>query len=249
MSTNQNGAITFEGKLGNIVGIRGKNGKTHVRLFVKPSNPQTEKQIKARVRMTIAGQLSKITPASALVGFKGSKSERRTKFMRNIILNSSADINPGGGGYHATLPPTSLKFSEGQVYPMEVKAEKTSDVIPGVKVTLAENEKTRLTNDGIESIAIVFVWSDIDDVYRSVKIKTQLVDVMDTTGVTDTNLNNKVNIYTIPIAPSASGNRAKYVAAVERIDSEGYSAVAELLMDDSISLGESNYATTFDMGK
>lgn len=249
MSTNQNGAITFEGKLGNIVGVRGKNGKTHVRLFVKPSNPQTEKQIKARVKMSLAGQLSKITPASALVGFKGSKSERRTKFMRNIILNSTASVNPGGDGYNVTLPPIDLKFSEGQVYPMEVKAEKTSDVLPGVKVTLAANEKTRLTNDGIKSIAFVFVWSDINDIYRSVKIKTQLVDVMDTDGVTDTNLNNKVNIYTIPIMPSDSGNRAKYVAAVERIESEGYSAVAELLMDESISLGESNYATTFNTGE
>lgn len=80
------------GKVGGVVYYY-RNGKQTQRLLVTPSNPKTTAQQATRLKMAFAGRLSRVVPAAALEGFGGSRTDRRSFFNSNLLINSVVSEN------------------------------------------------------------------------------------------------------------------------------------------------------------
>lgn len=225
-----NSVFTFTGKVDNTVGMTGQNGETYLRKFKKPVNPNTADQIVARTKMSLAGQLSKITPASAIIGISGgSKGLRRQRFVRIIVRNAAMQAN------NAELEPQKLVFSEG------VDAPITLTVTPVTEGT-AKGFKAEVSTwpDGVSGALVVFVWSE-KGVYKCVDVKAVSVD---SPSAQSLNLSEKCNIYTIPMLQADGASRADYLEGVNRITNEGYAVATSLISNGIANLGQSRYATT-----
>ena len=79
----------MSGKVGNVVYYT-RNGEQLMRVYVKkPSDPKSQAQTNQRLKVVLAGRLSKIVPYEAIEGFVGPKSVRRSSFLRNVTLGAS----------------------------------------------------------------------------------------------------------------------------------------------------------------
>lgn len=105
--------------VGLIGSLRGKIGNTvfyvnqgiQVARVYQPvvSNPNTPLQIQQRAKMSLAGQLSSVTPAAALMGLKGeNKRDRRGEFVRLVVKSATYANNK------ASLADNALVLSEGR---------------------------------------------------------------------------------------------------------------------------------------
>lgn len=95
------------GKVGNVV-FYTRNGVQVARVYVKhPNNPKSTAQTGQRMKMALAGRLSSIVPYAAIEGLGGGKSERRSRFMSNLLLKSSVNGNVAG------VNESDVVFSEG----------------------------------------------------------------------------------------------------------------------------------------
>lgn len=85
------------GKVGNVVYFV-RNGQQLMRVYVpKPANPKSTAQSVQRLKFALAGKLSSVVPREALEGFGGSRTERRGKFIREVVhgatvLNGIASV-------------------------------------------------------------------------------------------------------------------------------------------------------------
>lgn len=52
------------------------------------TNPRSEAQLEQRAKFALMSRLSSLTPDAAIIGFGGSKANRRAKFTSNIIRNA-----------------------------------------------------------------------------------------------------------------------------------------------------------------
>lgn len=101
------GGVT--GKVGNWV-FYYRNGKYVAREYIsKINNPKSERQVKQRLKMALAGRLSSIVPFAALEGMGGTKSDRRSAFMSNLLMNISSD------GSKASVNGSDVIFSVGEM--------------------------------------------------------------------------------------------------------------------------------------
>lgn len=97
----------ISGKVGNVVYYY-RNGVQVARVYVpNPGNPKSAGQTAQRLRMALTGRLSKIVPDAAIEGFDGSKTERRSKFNSNVLLNSAVENG------RASILFQGMVFSEG----------------------------------------------------------------------------------------------------------------------------------------
>lgn len=82
------GGIT--GKVGSMV-FYYRDGKYIARQYIpNPSNPKSVRQVIQRLKFSLAGKLSSIVPYAAIEGMGGgSKTGRRSAFMKNVLLNST----------------------------------------------------------------------------------------------------------------------------------------------------------------
>lgn len=105
---------TGSGRLGNAVLSKGDNGQTNARTYQSQvRNPRTIDQRKQRAKMNLAGQISKLVPASALVGFhQGSNRNNRSAFVSSL-LNACTVATDSNGDYQATLVPDKVRFAFG----------------------------------------------------------------------------------------------------------------------------------------
>lgn len=96
------------GKVGNVVYYI-RNGVQTVRVYVpNPNNPKSSGQNAARLRMALAGKLSSVVPAEAILGLNGmGKSGRRSRFLRLLM----GGVTVAGGT--ASVPDGGVVFSEG----------------------------------------------------------------------------------------------------------------------------------------
>lgn len=232
--------IKFTGNLDGIVGMKGTNGKTYIRKNVKPTDPKTTAQVETRTKVSLAGQISKLTPASAIVGLSGGKRERRNRFMKLLLKNMAIINSSDNGAKVAILPPEKLIFSEGRDFPVSVQINSATGA-RGVTVTMASGEVSRLLEAGIEDAIFIFVWSE-DDIYRYIDVKSKKIEFLANEGVTSRNLFEKCNVYVIPVLPVDGGTRADYLEGVERMENEGYSVAAELIAQNAIALGQSAFS-------
>ncbi len=235
--------IKFTGNLDGMVGMKGAKGQTYIRKNVKPADPKTQAQVQTRNKVSLAGQISKLTPKEAIIGMGGSTRERRNNFMKNIIRNTATDLV--GGQSNATLQPQALVFSTGRDFPVEVNITSVSGVARGVSVSISASEETRLTAAGVRALMIIFVWSDENDIYKFIDVKTSKTELMvGEQGVVSTNLNSKCNVYVIPLLPIDGAASAAYEEGVGRIETEGYGVIAELSSKGTIALGQSSFRGT-----
>ena len=85
-----------------------RNGQYVAREYIaKPTNPKSAAQNVQRLKMVLAGRLTKIVPDAALEGFNGTKQDRRSAFNSGVLLNSSVT------GGSASIPFGGVLFSEG----------------------------------------------------------------------------------------------------------------------------------------
>ena len=100
---------SMSGKVGNVV-YYVSNGQQLMRVYVpSPRNPQSKGQTDQRLKMVLAGRLSKIVPPEALEGLASGKSERRRIFNRNVI--DMATVTGGQAGISAG----DILFSDGSL--------------------------------------------------------------------------------------------------------------------------------------
>ena len=86
----------ISGKVGNVV-FYTRNGVQVTRVYVRnPSNPKTAAQTGQRLKMALAGRLSSIVPYAAIEGFGGTKTDRRSKFLKNTLLATSYEASRAG---------------------------------------------------------------------------------------------------------------------------------------------------------
>ena len=97
------------GKVGNVV-YYVRNGVQTMRVYnPKPANPKTEGQNAARLKMVLAGRLSKIVPDAAIEGFGGSRQDRRSAFNSNVLTGA---VVSGG---RASIAYGDVVFSRGSL--------------------------------------------------------------------------------------------------------------------------------------
>lgn len=236
--------IKFTGNLDGMVGMKGANGQTYIRKNVKPADPKTTAQVETRTKVSLAGQISKLTPKAAIIGMGGSTRERRNSFMKNILRK--ATIETSDGTSEAFLTPENLVFSVGRDFPVNITVVSATGVARGVRVTITDSERERLDGAGVSAVMLVFVWADNDNYYRFIDVKTTNTSAL-VGGVTSLNLNAKCNVYVIPLLPADGASRVAYEEGVSRISSageneNGYNALAQLSSNGTIALGQSRFS-------
>lgn len=101
------GGVT--GKIGSMV-FYYRNGKYVAREYIRhPNNPKSELQRVQRLKMALAGRISGVVPYAAIEGFSGSRTDRRSRFMSNLILSSTVN------GMQASVRYEDVVFSEGSL--------------------------------------------------------------------------------------------------------------------------------------
>lgn len=235
--------IKFTGNLDGMVGMKGANGETYLRKNVKPANPRTEAQVEVRTKMSLAGQLSKLTPPSAIIGLGGSKRERRNRFMKIIMKNAVVNTNVQGlvNASTASIEPEELVFSEGIGMQVPVTIANAEGTARGLKATISAETLNMLDDHNVKALMVIFVWSD-NDVYRYVDVKTTSTTEMQTNGVVSLNLSAKANVYVIPLIPTEAGVSSKYFEGVTIYNDNGYKVVNEALTSGYATLGQSVYS-------
>lgn len=103
------------GKVGNVV-YAVSNGVQIARVYQpNVANPKTKGQTDQRLKVALAGRLSKIVDKAALVGFLGNARQRRGKFIANVVKNASVALVDGVSTAKVALQ--NIAFSEGNLEP------------------------------------------------------------------------------------------------------------------------------------
>lgn len=234
----QIGIFPFSGKVDNAVGMKGEDGKSYFRKLVTPKNPNTPGQIDARVKMSLAGQLSKITPKSAIFGMGATARKRRANFTGNIARN--AETSTVDGVTTARLAPADLKFSDGV----------GRDISSVLTAAFANNVLTVTASEmpeNIDAIVVVGVFShDRTGNYNAVDVKTITRTNL---SVTMNSTEQVANVYYIPVLQSEGASRASYERAIANIEAtNSYSTQAEVLTSGVFDYAASQYLQSVSQG-
>lgn len=233
------GILQFSGKLGQAVGMKGAKGENYARVNVKPANPQTEDQVKQRVKMSLAGQMSKMTPADLIIGLGASKRDRRSAFIANIARNA-VNTSDGQGGIMAKINPANVIFSEGVYTPVE-----------NVTVTYDGNAVTAAfggTNlpDGVAGYLVIATIADNEGRVR--QIDGDMITDTHRTAVIN-GAGASANVYYVPVVRNAGTDNATYEHAVTRLNADNnYSTAAKLSSKGSLSYAASAFDNNYTPG-
>lgn len=231
-----NSIITFVGKMDNVVGMKGDNGETYARKLVKPLNPRTEDQIDQRLSVSLAGQISKLTPAGAIVGMKGAnKRQRRANFMKNIIKSATVTPeNDGNGSRQAWIDEEQLILSEG----LAARVPTMTAALSGSTVTVTASQ---WPTDGILAGVLLVVYGIENGIYVSCAAGTLGIgdsSVQVNLPRVDTTANFAARCYAIPLLPAPGRAASDY--------EEGVLSVTD---NDFAVHYEGSASSTFDYGR
>lgn len=233
------GILQFSGKLGQAVGMKGAKGENYARVNVKPANPQTEDQVKQRVKMSLAGQMSKMTPADLIMGLGASKRDRRSAFTANIARNA-VNTSDGQGGIMAKINPADVLFSEGVYCPVE----NVTVTYDGTAVTAAFGG-TNLP-DGVAGYLVIATIADNEGRVR--QIDGDMITDSHRTAVIN-GAGASANVYYVPVVRNAGADNATYEHAVQRLNADNnYSTVAKLSSKGSLSYAASEFDDNYTPG-
>lgn len=226
------GLFQFSGKLGQTVGLKGANGENYVRILTKPTNKSSQAQVDSRVKMTLAGLLSKLTSQDLIIGMGNTTRNRRNRFTSNIARGASVTTDATDGTVRAQLAPEDLIFSEGRL--LEIP-EGLSTTYNGTSLSVNFN------GDLPEGTAALLVIGAFSNGNEYIKIDGALI--------TDSQKNisipggaEAVNVYAIPIVRAENVSNTTYQRVVEDIDaSNDYAAVASAALAGNLYYGASVY--------
>ena len=232
-----NSIISFTGKTGEVVGMKGQEGQTYLRKMAVPANPRTQNQIEQRLKMSLAGQLSKMVSKDLIYGMGTSTRSRRSNFTANIVRSADIDIL-ATGEMKASLLPNRLMFSDGIKYPISgVTATLTTAGV--LTATIAE-----LPVD-VAAIIVVGVFAQArGNEYQAVKAATLTSSQLSVTinGGVNAAL---ANIYLIPVLRADGATSADFQRAVNNIESnDGYEAIVATQSAGVLNYAASQYNST-----
>lgn len=233
-----NSTFSFTGKVGEAVGMKGMNGETYVRKNFIPANPKTTSQVDQRVKMSLAGMLSKITPSSLIVGLGSSKRNRRSMFTSNIARNAevTSNVKDGEKTTLAKLDPSKLIFSDGIFKP--VPALTTS--YDGKNLTVTAQTAPA---DDVSAILVIGVFADLDNgTYISVNGGI----VTNTDPINIPGEGSSVNVYTVPLAQAEGESNVTYQRIIDRIAENpyDYAAAAQARESGNLLYAGSKFVST-----
>lgn len=226
------GMLQYVGKVGNTVGMKGSDGENYVRINVKPANPKSQAQVDQRVKMALAGLLSKLTDRNLIIGMGNTTRRRRTNFTS--LITRMATTQEVDGVVRALLAPEDLIFSEGRVIPVDT--ENLSTTFNGSKLQVTYGQ-TALPTD-IAAYLIIGAFSKGEEYIQ-----------IDGAVITNTTLSvdipgqgEAVNVYVVPITRADGATSTSYERAVIDIEtSNDYAAVARGAVAGSLYYGGSAY--------
>lgn len=231
-----NSAISFTGKLGQVVGMKGMDGETYARMRTKPSNPKSVAQVDQRVKMSLAGMLSKITPSSLLVGLNTSKRKRRSKYTS--IIARAAEVTSKGKNVLAKLPPEELVFSDG----VALDIPKLKATYDGKKLTVSLEGSESFTED-VAAALIIGVFANLND---GAYISVNGAILSDKDPVQIFGSGGAVNVYAVPLGRAEGASYVSYKRVIERIAEAPYDYAALAAIDNGQTLryGKSEFQFT-----
>lgn len=230
------GAIQFNGKVANVVGMRGENGRNYIReRKYEVANPNTKAQQDVRTKFVLAGLLSKLTPAELIVGLSGSsKRQRRSRFTK--IINDRATIS----GDQAQLAPANLIFSEGAIYPMS--AANITLAYNGSALTATAVE-TLFDDNNLASVIIIGVFSQ--NRIGPYVSEDSAVITRESLTATIAGIGTLVNVYAIPVLRANGATDVAYETAVSNIEAtNSYAVASEAAVRGVLNYGASQYLSS-----
>lgn len=223
------GLFQFSGKLGQTVGMKGANGENYVRVKVNPTNKKTQHQTDQRVKLALAGLLSKLTDQSLIIGMGTTTRNRRNRFTSNIARMATTQTD-NDGTIRALLSPDELIFSEGRM--IEIP-DTLSTTFNGTSLSVAFSGTFP---DDMAGLLVIGVFSE-DNFYT--KIDGLLITPDALTG-NIAGTGDAVNVYVIPVVRATSASSIAYQRAVEDIaTSNDYAAAARGALAGSLYYGSS----------
>lgn len=175
-----------------------------------PKNPRTMLQTQQRVKMSLAGQISKSIPASFLVGLDANNRKARSMFVSNILKNAEVGAGANAGEYKATIDPGKIVFSKGALVKLEDTGY-TQDEVEIIWPSMKAPEGSDMV--GLRIIALAGE--------RGVYTQSYKQDVVFTDGQAPANTSIVINelalgnqgvaaVYFIPLIKVESGNGTLY---------------------------------------
>ena len=231
----------WRGRVGGLV-YKVVDGKQIITPYTgAPYNPRTEAQMQQRAKFALAGMISKIVPAEALVGMSDQRSRRRPLFFSNIVRNATATVT--ASGITATLDAKNLVFSQGAAAPVVVGGVTASGgVVSGTVGSLPE------TVDAVMVISVVY------DTTLGIYTHTvyEVLPADDTAFSLDTNeasSGDVAHLYCVPLSLSNTGiSYTRSADGAERNDADGFTLTMLLRSNDgSYRYGRSQYLTTVNL--
>ena len=190
----QKSTFQFSGKIGTIVGMKGANGESYIREYVKPANPKSTKQTEQRVKMTLAGLMSKLTAQSVIYGMGTTPRKRRPSFVSNIVRK--AEVTTSGGQAIAKINPADIIFSDGVNTPVVMTSTPT---LQNQHLVVARDTDVFNNNPDLAAVVFVVVSFSSGDVATAVGSGTMVREDVNTVDVLCPADTIEVAVYTIPV--------------------------------------------------
>lgn len=209
----------MRGKVGGMVFRHDPDGFTVASEYnPKPANPRSELQTTQRNKMSLAGQISKITPSMALAALSTNKRKARSMFVSNIIKNA---VTPTveGGVFTANEQTRTLVFSKGAAVPL---------VIAGAYDGTNKKLTVTITNDDAQADVVAYRVI----VYITEAMEWRYCTVMDVTAA-NAGIPKTVDIVIPDSVAGDSSNFAKaYVVPVVAADADARVRYQQFLADE-----------------
>ena len=232
----------WRGRVGGLV-YKVVDGKQIITPYTgAPYNPRTEAQMQQRAKFALAGMISKIVPAEALVGMSDQRSQRRRLFFSNIVRHATTATN--GNGITASIAANNLVFSTVAASPVTVTNVTSSGGIVSAVVSDVEESV-----DAVMAIAVVYD--------TTLGIYTHTVYEVLPSGTTDISLDTReassgdiAHLYAVPLSLSTLGQSyTRSADGAELGDTDGFALTMLLRTNDgAYRYGRSQYLTTVDLG-
>lgn len=232
------GPFQFTGKLGQVVGMKGDNGGNYVRERVIPANPKTASQNAQRLKMSLAGKLSKEVPQTLLYGMAATPRKRRPAFVSNIV--KTAVISTENEKIRARISPEDVVFSTGdlKVLSNAPTASITSNV-------LSVEIDRQVFDDNVAAVEIAVMCYDTNHEFIGCIALVSNTEQRVATTTLPANT-GAVDVYYIPVVRAEGVTYVDYAAALQEVTTTNVLVIEALAMLSE--RGSVNFAKSLYLG-
>lgn len=236
------GIFQFTGKVGQVVGMKGRDGRNYSRIMLKPVNPKTTGQTDQRVKMSLAGLMSKLTPASLIVGMASDKRTRRERFTANIARN--AVVTTIDDQRAAKIDPALVLFSDGAA--AQVNASDITVTSTAADITVETGNK--MFEKDVVSLLIVAAFANANGQVVNISSVTLTANTLSGVIAAPTGY-SRVNVYYIPVVMAEGTDNVTYQRVVNMLAQDAsYQALATISATGSIVYRRSEYLSSYTPG-